>query len=268
MNGLLEMTEKETEQLVWIHSNKFITVDLFYKKFLPQQSSRNAYYILNKYVDSEKGFLYHQKTSVNTSSFFFLSPKALWTLDEQNRILVKNHYPVRVNTKEREHDMRVQEIRIILEACEDLKDIFWVSDFEMRSGINPSIKAAFVKGELDKEKWRSNGLNPNPIGRRTPDGYFEADFEGERVGFTLEFENGPYNDRMLCRMTDNLKDFFPYATKLVVSANPKNAVRMIGMLQAKIRSEDRHLWYISDLDKVKTLPFKRCWHQLNHPIGG
>lgn len=267
MKDILDITDKEAEHLIWIHSNKFITPDLFFKKFLKHQSSRNAYYILNKYADPEKGFLDVEQSSITTSSYFFLTAKALKSLDEQNRILVRSsRYPVRVNLNEKEHDLKVQEVRVAIEASEDLKDVFWVTDFELRSGITPAIKAAFLEGRLDKQDWRLNGFNPNPKGRRTPDGYFEADLEGEREAFTLEFENQAYNDQKVNRMTGYLKDYYPNATKLVISATRKNAERMIRALQKKIKSGEQQQWFVSDLEKVTTLPFKRIWHRIDHVL--
>ncbi len=81
--------------------------------------------------------------------------------------------------------MRVQEVRIAFEANPDLKNIFWVSDFEMRSGITPNIKARFLAGKLDKERWRGNWSDARNHSRRTPDGYFEADVDGKRMAFAF-----------------------------------------------------------------------------------
>src|SRR5260221_13886774 len=138
------MTPKEIEHLSWINSNKFTTAELFYRKFLPEQSSRNAYYILNKYTKPEKGFLEIQKLSVNNSSVFFLTASAIRALDAGNKILVRNpKYPVKLNPFEKNHDLSVQAIRIAFEANRDLGNVYWVSDFELRSGISLPIKTAF-----------------------------------------------------------------------------------------------------------------------------
>ena len=267
MKALKEMTDIEMEHLVWIHSNKFTTPELFYKKFLPNQTSRNAYKILKKYTSPERDLLHVLKTPIGNSNLFFLTAGALRTLDENNKILVRsNKYPVKINTHEKEHDVMVQTIRITFESLEELKDIFWVSDFEMRSGITPSIKAEYLEGKLNKERWRSNGANPNPRGRRTPDGYFEADIEGRRVAFALELENHHYNDVILQRMTENLKGGFPRALKLIVSATHGNEVRMIRSLQTRIKPDEQPQWFVSDFERVTTKPFKKCWHQLNQPL--
>jgi hypothetical protein len=270
VKDLLEMTDKEVEHLVWIHSNKCTTSELFYKKFLSDKSSRTAYNILNRYVAPEKGFLHVLKTAVANSNYFFLTAGALRSLDENKSILVRStKYPVKINPYERAHDLKVQAIRIVFEASSDLKDIFWVSDFEMRSGITPAIKAEYLEGKLDIERWRSNGANPNPKGRRTPDGYFEADVENRRIGFALEFENQHYSEEVIERMAWNLKGVFPNALKLIVSADPKGAVRMIRFLQEKIKSAEQHQWFVSDFDKVTSMSFRRCWHQLSaESIGG
>jgi hypothetical protein len=263
----MEITDLETEHLVWIHSNKFTTPELFHKKFMPNQSSRNAYKILKKYVNPERELLHVLKTPVGNSNLFFLTAGALRSLDENNKILVRsNKYPVKINNHEKEHDLMVQTARIRFESFEELKDIFWVSDFEMRSGITPSIKAEYLEGKLNKERWRSNGANPNPKGRRTPDGYFEADIEDRRISFAFELENHHYNDVILQRMTENLRGGFPHALKLIVSATPGNAVRMIRSLQSRIKPEEQKQWFVSDFERVTNKPFKKCWHQLNHPL--
>jgi hypothetical protein len=64
----------------------------------------------------------------------------------------------------------------------------------------------------------------------------------------------------------NLKHSFSDATKLVVSDNRKNAERMIKALQARIKSGEQHQWFVSDLEKLKTQPFKMIWHQLGHSL--
>jgi hypothetical protein len=267
MSNLLEINDNEAEHLVWIHSNKFIIPDVFHKKFF-KKSYRYACRVLRKYY-LKRGFLHITKAEGTTfqDSMYFLTTAAIQSLDSKDKILVRGtKYPVKINPYERQHDLRVQEIRVAIESSEDLSDIFWVTDFEMRSGITPVIKAKFREGKLDKKIWRSNGSNPNSTGRRTPDGYFEADLEGQREGFTIEFENHPYNDQKLNRMTTYLKYYYPNATKLVVSASRENSVRMIKALQTKIKGEEQHQWFVSDFEKVKTLPFKKIWHQLNHPI--
>ncbi len=267
MSDFLEINENEAEHLAWIHSNKFTIPDVFHQKFF-KSSYRYACRVLRKYY-LKKGFLSMTKAEGTTfqDSIYFLTTNALRSLDSKNKILVRGtKFPIKVNPYERQHDLMVQEIRVAIEASEDLSDIFWVTDFEMRSGITPSIKARFVEGKFDKNEWRSNGLNPNSTGRRTPDGYFEADLEGQREGFTLEFEHHPYDDRKFNRMAWYLKQYFPNATKLVVSASRENSIRMIKALQTKIKSGEQDKWFVTDFEKIKTLPFKKIWHQLNHPL--
>lgn len=79
MGRLLEMTEKEIERLVWIHSNKFTIPELFRKKFHPQGTYRNACYTLSKYV--QKGFLQFEKPDMFAHNFYFLTVAAIKTLD-------------------------------------------------------------------------------------------------------------------------------------------------------------------------------------------
>jgi hypothetical protein len=103
-------------------------------------------------------------------------------------------------------------------------------------------------------------------GRRTPDGYFEADLGGKRYGFALEYEHVRNPDAKIGRMIDYLDESFPNALRLVVSATPENAERMIGILRYKIPERERPRWFVSNFEKAVSLPFRKIWHQLNHPI--
>jgi hypothetical protein len=67
-------------------------------------------------------------------------------------------------------------------------------------------------------------------------------------------------------MIDYLDESFPESLRLVVSANSKNAARMINILRSKINERKRPRWFVSDYEKAISLPFKKMWHQLNHPI--
>lgn len=221
----------------------------------------------NQYL--KKGFLEMTKAESTTfqDTLYYLTAGAIQILDEKEKILVRStNYPVKVNPHERNHDLSVQAIRIAFENNKELGRLFWLSDFEMRSGITPAVKKTFLAGELDKEEWRSNWVNIQIKGRRTPDGYFEADLEGKRYGFILEFENVPNPEGKISRMIEYLDESFPEALRLVVSADAKNAVRMINILRSKINDREKHRWYVGDLDKAVTLPFKRIWHQINHPV--
>jgi len=264
----LEMTEEEIGHLVWIHSNKFTVPELFRKKFYPQKTYRNACYFLNKYARPEKGFLHAEKPTQTSHTYYYLTAAAIRTLDVMDRILVRStKYPIKINPYEREHDLKVQEVRIAFEANPDLGDVFWVSDFEMRSGITPQVKAMFLSGELDKERWRGNWSDARNRNRRTPDGYFEADVDGQRVAFAFEFENKPRSDGKIQDMVNYLNFSFPEATRMVVSSTGKNAIRMIRALQIKVRATEQVKWFVSDFERATTMPFKKIWHQLNHPIG-
>lgn len=263
------MTEMEAKHLSWIHSNKFTTVELFHKKFLVGQSARNAYYILNEYAGSPKGLLFIEKTSANNKSIFFLSPKSIKMLNAKKMILVRNpKLAIRINQNEKIHDLSVQAIRVAFESNVDIGNVFWVSDFEMRAGITLPIKRAFEDGELDVPRWRSDWAKIHFRGRRTPDGYFEADFDGERYAFVLEFEHNPYGGKAFNRMIGYLNESFPEALRLVVSANSKNAIRMIRNLQIRIPENDKKRWFVSDFEKATTRPFKSVWHQLDQSLNG
>jgi hypothetical protein len=265
MSQYLEINDTEAQHLAWIHSNKFTIPDLFHKKFYPQGTYRNACYVLSKYV--KKGFLLFEKENMFAHNFYFLSLPAIRTLDETGRMIVMGRkHPIRINPYERQHDLMVQELRITLEACPSLVDIFWVSDFEMRAGITPRTKAEFLNGELESN-WRVRAYErAKSLVRRTPDGYFEADFQEDRRVFVLEFERTAYNWNMVKRMVYNLDDAFPQAHRLVVSETAPHARRMIRNLQAWVMERERSWWYVSDFEKVITRPFEKCWYQISHPL--
>ncbi len=268
MKDYLEMTEEEAAQLVWIHSNKFTIPELFRKKFYPQMTYRNACYLLNKYARPEKTFLHSEKPTQTSNTYYYLTAGAIRTLDAMDLTLVRStKYPIKINPYEREHDLKAQEIRIAFESKPELENVFWVSDFEMRSGITPSVKARFKEGKLDKERWRGNWSDGRNHSRRTPDGYFEADLDGQRMAFAFEFENKPRSDQKIQDMVNYLNFSFPDTTKMVVSASEKNAIRMIKALQIKIKAPDQEKWFVSNFERATALPFKEIWHQLNHPIG-
>lgn len=86
------------------------------------------------------------------------------------------------------------------------------------------------------------------------------------MGFTLEYEHHAYGDKKISDMVDNLKDGFPYAFKLVVSASHKNAIRMIRALKVKVREEEQDKWFVTDAQKATTQSFKGIWHQLDKPL--
>ena len=265
MGHYLEITDAEAQHLAWIHSNKFTIPELFKKKFYPEGTYRNACYVLSKYV--KKGFLLFEKPNMFAHNFYFLTLPAIRTLDETGRMIVMGRkHTIRINPYERQHDLMVQELRITLEACPGLVDIFWVSDFEMRAGITPRTKAEFLNGELES-KWRVRAYErAKSMFRRTPDGYFEADFDGDRRGFVLEFERTAYNWNMVKRMVYNLDDAFPHAQRLIVSETVPHARRMIRNLQAWVREKDLSSWFVTDFQKLTTQPFEKCWYQISHPL--
>ena len=265
MGHYLEINDTEAQHLAWIHSNKFSIPQLFQKKFYPQGTYRNTCYVLSKYV--KKGFLLFEKENMFAHNFYFLTLPAIRTLDETGRMIVMGRkHTIRINPYERQHDLMVQELRITLEATPTLEDIFWVSDFEMRAGITPRTKAEFLNGELERN-WRVRAYErAKSLVRRTPDGYFEADFQGERRAFVLEFERTAYNWNMVKRMVYNLDDAFPNAWRLVVSETYPHAWRMIRNLQAWVMERDRSKWLVSDFGRVTTRPFEKVWFQISNPL--
>lgn len=264
----LPITDREADHLAWLHSNKFTTPEIFWKKFFPGISFQYACRVLKNYSSPEKGLLHVEKPHRFLSSYYFLTAGAIRSLDEKNRILVRStKYPVKINPFEREHDLMVQRIRIAFEANDDLKNIFWVSDFEMRSGITPSVKGRFQGGNLDKARWRSSWSEERNKSRRTPDGFFEADIDGQRYAFALELENTPRSERKIYEMVEYLNDSFTDVYKLVVSANDKNTVRMFEALRVIVRKNEQAKWFVSYFERATTQPFKKIFHQLNQPVG-
>ncbi len=262
----MELNDTEVQHLAWIHSNKFTTPELFHGRFIFPKTYRHACAILrDNYFN--RGLLGVTKAQSTTfqDSMYFLSPKAIRLLDQMDKILVKRtKYQIRINPYEREHDLQVQAIRSAFERNEQLGRIFWLSDFEMRAGITASVKKTFLKGELDKDRWRTTWTNLEANGRRTPDGYFETDLDGKRYGFTLEFEHVQNPEGKIGRMLEYLGESFPTALRLVVSATPENAARMTRILRSKISEKEWVRWFISDYEKAVSLPFKKIWLQLSN----
>jgi len=267
MGTTLELSEKEIKHLVWIHSNKFTTPELFHKKFIDPKSYRYACKLLRgKYLKKHLLGMTKAKSSTFQNSMYFLTSGAIKALDDLDKILVKrSKYQVRINPYEREHDLKVQAIRIAFEQNEQLGRIFWLSDFEMRAGISIAVKKAFLNEDLDKERWRTTWVNTEKNGRRTPDGYFETDLDGKRYGFTLEFEHVQSPEGKIARMLEYLTESFPTSLQLMISDTPENATRMKSILRSRISEKEWSRWFVSDYEKAISLPFKKIWHQLSNP---
>ena len=261
----MELSERDINHLVWIHSNKFTTPELFHKKFIQPNSYRYACKLLReKYLSKNLLGVAKAESSTFQSSMYFLTSKSIKALDDMDKILVKrSKFQARINPYEREHDLKVQEIRIAFEKNEQLGRTFWLSDFEMRAGITIPVKKAFLNGELDKERWRTTWVEKVSSGRRTPDGYFETDLEGKRYGFTLEFEHVQNPEGKITRMLEYLAESFPTALRLIVSDTPQNAERMKGILRSKIPEREWPRWFVSDYEKAISMLFKKIWHRLD-----
>ncbi len=265
MKDYLRINDLETQHLAWIHSNKFTVPGLFQKKFFFQNTYRNACYVLNKYA--QKGFLHMEKPNMFMNNFYYLTVEAIRTLDGIGAMMTRTtKHPIRINHYERTHDLMVQELRIVIESSPELQDVFWLSDFEMRSGITPPMKHRFVDGTLEEEWKRWSWDHAKQLVRRTPDGYFEADIEGKRYEFVLEFERATYNQMKIMDMVWHLTDDFPDTYRLIVSETEKNARRMVRHLQGRLKKDQWREWYISDFKRVTTRPFRKAWHNLARPL--
>jgi hypothetical protein len=249
-----ELEPADIQALAYIHSNKFITTKLFHKKFYPAQSYKTAYLRLRHL--EEKGLLLKIQNLPNEDTYYYLSRPALHQLSGLARILISSEVrSPRINTFEREHDRRLLEMRIHLEADLALADLTWLSDYEMRCGLKMSWKKALEEGR----GWELAGTKLQRLNRRTPDGYFEAALEGQPYAFVLEYEHSPYNRQQMAAMVLNLNCDFPQALRLVVSRDKEQAVRLLEGLAVYLKGDPRQkdLWGFSFFGKVAGLPFIR-----------
>lgn len=254
------------EHFAYIHSNKFITPYLFWKKFFHKRSWIGAAKELER--QKKKGFLDSEARENRFSpTFYFLTPKALKILDDQNTSLIHTlaHSP-HIRPGEKKHDQKVIELRIAFEADPFLSEIFWVSDYELRSGINREIKAKFLEGNFDKIRWRYNKAGKKPANKRKPDAYFEATIEGKRYSFILEYENKQYYQDKLRKMRLRLNREFPTARRLLVCLDEQNAFKTIELLKKIVPGPEQNKWHVSFFDKVVISSFKDSWFRVSNPL--
>ena len=240
--------------LAYIHSNKFITTNLFQLKFHPNHSLWTACLHLNRLVD--KGLVLRSRNLPNEDSFYCLTRTALKHLSGLARILISPEVrSPHINLFEREHDKRVLAMRIQIEEAGGLEGLTWLSDYEMRCGLRMEWKKALTQGR----GWDLAGAKLHRVHDRTPDGYFEATVDGKVFGFALEYEHTAYNRDKMVGMVLNLTRDFPRAFRLVVSRDKAHALRMLAGLETFLKSDPRNkgLWGFSFYEKVTRLPFQR-----------
>lgn len=249
-----DLEPQDIKALAYIHSNKFITTKLFHKKFHPAQSYKTAYLHLRGLEG--RGWLLKTQNLPNEDTYYYLSRPALRQLSGLARILISPEVrSPRINTFEREHDRRLLELRIHLEADPTLEDLTWLSDYEMRCGLKMSWKKALEEGR----GWELAGTKLRRLNQRTPDGYFKATLQGQPYAFVLEYEHSPYNRQKMAAMVLNLNQDFPQALRLVVSRDKEKAIRLLEGLAVYLKGDPRQkdLWGFSFFGKVASLPFIR-----------
>jgi len=272
----LELTENEESKLAYIQSNKFITLRSFHRKFLKNKTEAAAWYQLEKFCKFDPPLLERLRGSHFEERFYRLTAAALKYLDFENRILVRNpRFPNGMRAQSYEHDCRVIALRVSFEENPDLMNVFWVSDFEMRTGVTPEIKAGFIAGKLNKTTWRYNrdkdlfhwkegDLKGGPKNQypRTPDGYMEADLDGRREIFVFEYIHQSYSRQTLDRMVYQLESdpVFSKGYKLIVSKNTEDAESLIPRLKERVKEKEK--WFVGDYERALTAPFKKVWFNL------
>ncbi len=273
----IELTAKDEIKLAYIQSNKFITLKSYHRKFLKAKTEVAAWYQLEKFCKLDPPFLERLRGNHFEERYYIPKPAALKYLDQKNLILVRSpRFQSQLRGQSYEHDCRVTSLRIALEENQDLKNIFWVSDFELRSGITPEIKAKFMEGRLNKISWRYNrnkeiGLIKQTESReggpknqypRTPDGYFEADLEGRREAFVLEYIHQHYSRGVMDKMVYQLSfdPTFSKSHKLIVCRTGEDAEAVIPKLRERVKEKEK--WFVGDYDRAVREPFKKIWFHL------
>lgn len=254
VGSIPSLKPRDVDTLAYIHSNKFITTNLFHRKFHPNHSLWTACLHLNRLA--EQGWVLRSRKLPNEDSFYCLTRPALKHLSGLARILISPEVrSPRINPFEREHDKRVMTMRIQIEEAGGLEGLTWLSDYEMRCGLRMDWKKALTQGR----GWNLAGAKLHRVHDRTPDGYFEAVIEGKVHAFALEYEHTAYNRDKMTGMVLNLTRDFPGAYRLVVSRDKEHALRMIEGLETFLKSDprDRGLWAFSFFEKVVRLPFRR-----------
>ena len=233
-----------------------MTAALFWEKFYQGKTERAARKALESYV--RRGVLAALGADRSLGRFsemvYTLTLPALKVLEAHGVALLRTARTPRVNFKELDHDLRVARLRMAFERSPELEGMFWVSDFELRCGISPNVKAEFLRGRLDVEKWR---CSPVPGNRRTPDGYFEASSKGVRCSFILEYEHARYPGARLRDVVLYLDRGFPDALRLVVCQNVPQGQRMLRELKRRVQRPE--LWLVSTYEKVLSAPFTEAW---------
>ncbi len=259
------MNPEDASLLSWIHSNKFVTTKLFHKKFRAGNSFQTACNDLES-LSVEKKYLKPVKVHKNADSFYFLTRRAVHQLKDLGLILTppKIRAPHQ-NTYEKDHDKKVIEIRIGLEKDPNLKNLIWLSDYEVRIGYKMDWKKALIEGRGKELK----NVRLNYEGARKADGHFLTTIKDKDWEFILEYERSPYSKRKVGEVVSRILEFHSRPVKLIVA---KNALRSEFLRESVgdliTDPQDRASWWFSDFTTVTSLPFLETpWVDLDdfHP---
>lgn len=256
----LILNDEETQKLAWIHSNKFITTKLFHKKFMADNTFRGACKAVEKLV--EKNLFQKRKAHIHADSFYTLNGATLRVLKEAGVIMTAPAVrQPKLKTFEKEHDKRVVEIRIQIEKSEGIKDLCWLSDYEMRVGLRFEWKK-LLKEERGTEL---KGIRLQKPSGRVTDGYFEAMIKGKLRRFVLEYEHSPYSNDRIAKMIQRVYGSFPNSIKLIVTIDQERLYDLREKISRLVADPiERASWVFAEYEKVVSLPFLRVpWVDLD-----
>jgi hypothetical protein len=241
--------DEQLKVLAWIHSNRAITPKHFRLKFKPEQTPARACQILDRW--EKLGLLKRHKAFLNSDSFYSLSYKSIKVLADKGLILLsKNGREAKINTFEKEHDKRVINMRVAIENS-GLDNLLWLTDYEMRCGLNSDKKRALVRGTSDPHVFL---IEKNK--RKVPDGYFEADLEGRTWSFVFEYEHHPYSQERVQTVLLRLYKEYPDSIKTIVVNEPSRLPTLLAKIGALIHEpKERVAWIFSTYEEASNKPF-------------
>jgi len=170
--------------------------------------------------------------------------------DKRLILLSKNVREAKINTYEKEHDKRVINIRIAIENS-GLKNLLWLSDYEMRCGLDTDKKRALINGSNDPHVFL---IERNK--RKVPDGFFEAAIGGRTWSFVVEYEHHPYSQDRIQTVLLRLYREYPNSIKtLIVNQKQREAVLLYKISKLITDPAERAAWIFSSYEEVTSLPF-------------
>src|SRR2546429_342082 len=100
-------------------------------------------------------------------------------------------------------------MRIQIENKGGLENLYWLSDYEMRIGLQFEWKKIME----DDGAAKLRGVRLQKSLKRVPDGFFEAVIKGKNRRFILEYEHSPYSNERITSMIQRVYGIFPNAIK-------------------------------------------------------